>query len=126
MVRIARDCCSLLSKVGISATLVNARFIKPLDKNLLKEMALNHELIVTLEEGTLASGFGSAVLEFYQEQNLLDKVQLIRAGFPDEFIPAARREDLLKMYGLDSKSLFERLKKIAVNLPTGRQGNSEK
>jgi len=126
MVRIARDCCSLLSKVGISATLVNARFIKPLDKNLLKEMALNHELIVTLEEGTLASGFGSAVLEFYQEQNLLDKVQLIRAGFPDEFIPAARREDLLKMYGLDSKSLFERLKKIAVNLPAGRQGNSEK
>ena len=120
MVRTARDVLSLLSKAGIQATLVNARFIKPLDETLLKELALQHEVILTLEEGSLTSGFGTAVLEFYAEENLLDKVRLIRAGFPCEFIPAAKREDLFKMYGLDTKSLFERLKKI-IGKPACRQ-----
>lgn len=112
MVKGALECCSLLKTEGFQPTLVNARFIKPLDDQLLKEMALTHEIVITIEEANLACGFGAAVLEFYEACNLLDKIKLIRVGFPDQFIPAAKREDLLALYGLDPKSLQIRIKKV--------------
>jgi len=110
MVKTGVGCSALLSKEGISVQLINARFIKPLDKDLLKRLAQEHRTIITLEEGILSCGFGSAVLEFYEQKGLLDKVRLIRAGFGDEFIPSAKRDKLLNIYGLDSKSLTERIK----------------
>jgi len=112
MVKGALDCCLRLKSQGIHPTVVNARFIKPLDEKLLKEMALTHKTVITLEEGNLACGFGAAVLEFYQACDLLGKPKVIRMGFPDQFIPAAKREDLLRLYGLDANSLSERIKKL--------------
>ena len=109
MVKVGMECVSLLQREGMSACLVNARFIKPLDKELLRYLADNFKLIITLEEANANCGFGSAVLEFYEREALLDKTRVIRAGLPDEFIPAGKREDLLKMYGLDSAGLKERI-----------------
>jgi 1-deoxy-D-xylulose-5-phosphate synthase len=109
MVKTGLECVSLLGKEGISACLVNARFIKPLDEDLLKKIVQEHNIIITLEEGNLACGFGSAVLEFYEKEGLLDKVKLIRAGLPDEFIPSAKRDELLNIYGLDAVSLSNRI-----------------
>ncbi|MBU2103107.1 MAG: 1-deoxy-D-xylulose-5-phosphate synthase, partial [Candidatus Omnitrophica bacterium] len=111
MVKTALECASLLKEKGISARVVNARFIKPLDEELLKAIVSRFGMIVTLEEGNLNCGFGSAVLEFFDREGLADKIKLIRAGFPDEFIPNAKREDLLKMYGLDAASLSRRIVK---------------
>jgi 1-deoxy-D-xylulose-5-phosphate synthase len=112
MVKISLECLILLKQDGIYPFLVNARFIKPLDEELLRYLANNFKFIVTLEEGALHCGFGSAVMEFYEKEGLQDKVKLIRAGFPDEFIVAAKREQLLKMYGLDAYSLANRLKRV--------------
>ncbi|MDP8290022.1 MAG: 1-deoxy-D-xylulose-5-phosphate synthase [Candidatus Susulua stagnicola] len=111
MIKTSSECVSLLKKEGINATLINARFIKPLDKDLLKTLANKFNLIITVEEGSLDCGFGSAVLEFYSKENLLCKTRVIRAGFPDEFIPAGTREKLFDIYGLDASFLAKRIKK---------------
>jgi 1-deoxy-D-xylulose-5-phosphate synthase len=111
MVKTARACAGLLKETGITAQVINARFIKPLDEELLKNIASRFGTIVTLEEGNLNCGFGSAVLEFLDQEGLSEKIKLIRAGFPDEFIPNAKREDLLKMYGLDAGALARRITK---------------
>ena len=112
MVKTASECVSLLREDGLSASLVNARFVKPLDENLLKKLANKFNLIITVEEGVLDCGFGSAVLEFYEKENLFDKVRVIRAGFPDEFIPAGKREKLFDIYGLSASFLAKRIKKL--------------
>ena len=110
MVKVALECLSLLKDKSIS--LVNARFIKPLDEKLLDKLAQNFKTIIVLEEGSLSCGFGSAVLEYYESKELLDKVKLIRVGLPDEFIPSAKREKLFEIYGLDAVSLAEKIKKL--------------
>jgi len=112
MVKVACECVSSLSKEGINASLINARFIKPLDEDLLKSLAAEFNLIVTLEEGNLAGGFGSAVLEFYEKEGFLNKVKLIRGGFPDQFLPSAKRETLLDIYGLGASLLSKKIKNL--------------
>ncbi len=112
MVKTGLECTELLAKEGINASLVNARFIKPLDENLLRSLSSQFKLIITLEEGNLNCGFGSAVLEFYEKEDLIKDIKLIRAGFPDEFIPHASREELFKVYGLDADSITARIKKL--------------
>jgi 1-deoxy-D-xylulose-5-phosphate synthase len=111
MVRTAMEAVSLLEESGIDAGLVNARFIKPIDENLLEKLAKRYPLLVTVEEGVLAGGFGSAVMEFYEGRNMLDRVRLLRAGFPDRFLPLAGRDAILERYGLDPHSLAERVRR---------------
>lgn len=112
MVKPALECAALLKRDGLNAFLINARFIKPLDEELLKYVAGNFKFIVTLEEGSLNCGFGSGLMELYEKEGISDKTKLIRAGFPDEFLPAAKREKLLQMYGLDAHTLAGRIKKL--------------
>ena len=73
MCKAGLESLSLLKQEGIDACLVNARFIKPLDEKLLKYLAESFQLIVTVEENNLACGFGSAVLEFYEKEAMLEK-----------------------------------------------------
>lgn len=115
MVKNALDCASLLKEEGISTFLVNARFIKPLDEALLKYIGDNFKVIVTIEEGNLACGFGSAVAEFLGSVNISEKAKLICAGFPDEFITFAKREKLFEIYGLDGYSLSRRIRHVLTN-----------
>ncbi len=112
MVKTAGECAALLKEEGLSTFLVNARFIKPLDENLLKKLANKFNLIITVEDGALDCGFGSAILEFYEKENLLGKARIIRAGFPDQFIPAGKREKLFDIYGLNASFLAKRIKKL--------------
>ena len=69
-----------LSKDNVEATVVNARFVKPLDAPLLLALARTKRLIVTVEEAYLAGGFGSAVMELLEENGLQDKVRVVRMG----------------------------------------------
>ncbi len=112
MVKESIECFSLLKKEGIHIGLVNARFIKPLDSDLFIKLTDKYKVIITLEEGNLPCGFGSAVMEFYEKCSLLGKIKIINMGFPDEFIPAAKRDILLKLYKLDAYSLVERIRKL--------------
>ncbi|MCK4917694.1 MAG: 1-deoxy-D-xylulose-5-phosphate synthase [Candidatus Omnitrophica bacterium] len=112
MVKESIECVSSLKKEGINIGLVNARFVKPIDSDLFIKLIEKYKVIITLEEGNLPCGFGSAVMEFYAKNSLLDKVKLINMGLPDEFVPAAKRDILLKLYKLDAYSLVERIRKL--------------
>jgi len=109
MLKTSYECLSLLKDKGIDVSLVNARFIKPLDKELLLQVAKDHKIIISLEEGSLSCGFGSAISELYEGEGYLDKVKLVRVGFPDEFIPPAKRGELFSIYEMDSTSLAKRI-----------------
>ena len=118
MVKEALDCHNILKEQSICVGVVNARFIKPLDGDLLRDLSKQYKYIITLEDGNLSCGFGSAVLECFEKNNI--KANVIRAGFPDAFIPHAKLKDLFSMYGIDSKSLAQRIQiLIGQNISVG-------
>mgnify|MGYP003964118187 FL=1 len=100
----ARDVCEKLD-----FTLIDMRFVKPLDKVVLKKYLKNADLFVSLEDGSVAGGAGSAVLEFCSEENIDIRSKIF--GIPDRFIEHASREEMIAECGLDSSSLEERIKK---------------
>jgi len=94
-----------LKKKGIDLTVVDARFAKPLDENLIWQLATNHEVIITIEEGSIG-GFGSHVNFFLNEKKLLDENLKFRAMIlPDKFIDHNKPEEMYKDAGLDAKSI---------------------
>lgn len=99
-----------LSKEGIETTVVNARFVKPLDSGLLLALARTKRLIVTVEEAYLAGGFGAAVLELLEENGLQDKVRVVRMGVPDRIVTHGDPKLLLAKYGLDADGIYTRVK----------------
>ncbi len=101
-----------LSKQNISVEVVNARFIKPLDEEMLKDIQKRNIPIITVEESALQGGFGSAVLEFYNEQNLQANVK--RIGIPDIFIEHGEVNQLLQEINITTESIVE-LVKTSVN-----------
>jgi 1-deoxy-D-xylulose-5-phosphate synthase len=104
MVENAVEASHRLFESGIDCTVVNARFVKPLDEELLLELAKNHKTLITVEENILAGGFGSAVLEFLNQKQL-SGVKLTMLGIPDQFIPHGDTETLLQQCGLDVESI---------------------
>ena len=86
MVHPALEASSELEKEGIDATIINARFVKPLDSELILTLAQTNRLIVTVEEAYLAGGFGSAVMELLEENSMQDSVKVVRMGVPDRII----------------------------------------
>ena len=93
----------------INATVVNMRFIKPLDIKLIRDLGSSHKLLVTLEENTISGGAGSAVLEVISEYDL--KCQSLRIGIPDKFVEQGGQEQLRKKYGLDAISIIKSIEK---------------
>ena len=94
-----------LKKKGINITVVDARFAKPLDENLIWQLATDHDAIITIEEGSIG-GFGSHVTQFLSEKNLLDKDLKFRSMIlPDKFIDQGKPDLMYKIAGLDSKSI---------------------
>src|SRR5262249_23748020 len=89
-----------LRQEGLDLGVVNARFAKPLDKNTILRAVEELPLVVTVEEGTLEGGFGSAVLEAANAAGL-DTRNVVRLGIPDRFIEHAERGELLASLGLD-------------------------
>ena len=93
----------------INCSVINARFIKPLDANLILATARKVKFIVTVEEGILAGGFGSAVLELLSDNNIYD-VPVIRLGIKDKFIEQGTRQEILDECNLNSKSIVNAVK----------------
>jgi 1-deoxy-D-xylulose-5-phosphate synthase len=88
---------------SLDATLVNMRYVKPLDEELVASVAAQHGAIVTLEENVVAGGAGSAVLEFLQRTG--HRVPVLQLGVPDSFIEHGSRDDNLQAAGLDGPSI---------------------
>ncbi len=98
-----------LKKKGINITVIDSRFSKPLDENLIWQIATDHEGIITIEEGSIG-GFGSHVANFLQEKSLLDKGLKFRSMvLPDKFIDQDKPEMMYKIAGLDFQSIEEKV-----------------
>jgi 1-deoxy-D-xylulose-5-phosphate synthase len=88
---------------SINATVADMRFVKPLDEQLIGDLATSHQLIVTIEENTLAGGAGSAVNEFLLQSNYL--IPVLNLGLPDKFLEHGKVPDMLVAVGLDGSSV---------------------
>lgn len=91
----------------LGATVVNMRFIKPIDETMILEMAKTHDVIVTIEENVLAGGAGSAINEFLQAQKIL--MPVLNIALPDEFVEQGAREELLSDCGLDIQGILNNI-----------------
>jgi 1-deoxy-D-xylulose-5-phosphate synthase len=105
MVRPSLEAAERLEAEGTSAAVVNARFVKPLDAELILKMAKRTGRVVTVEEHALQGGFGSAVLECF-DGNRLTGVKTHRIGLPDRFIEHGTQSMLRQKYGLDADGIF--------------------
>jgi len=98
----------LLSEKAIESCVVNARFAKPIDESMLEDITSRVKRIVTIEEGVSSGGFGSAVLEFIERENIKG-VRVKRIALPDEFIEHGKREELLKKYHFTADDICENI-----------------
>ncbi len=99
----------------LDATLVNMRFVKPLDKAMIRELAQSHDLLVTLEDNAVMGGAGSAVNEYLHEAELT--IPVINLGLPDKYIEHAQREEQLVACGLDAASIVKRIRALNADEP---------
>ena len=109
MVQPAIDAAEKLAADGVKPTVVNARFVKPLDEELILSIANENKILVTVEEAYLAGGFGSAVMELLESRGLQDKLKVVRMGVPDEIVPHGDPKKLLAQYGLDADGISARV-----------------
>ncbi|QNM06926.1 1-deoxy-D-xylulose-5-phosphate synthase [Qiania dongpingensis] len=97
-----------LKESGISATLINVRFVKPMDKELLDDLAKTHGCLVTMEENVICGGYGEAVSSYIHERGYGAKV--LKAAVPDTFVEHGPVDILKRDLGLDADSIFQRIK----------------
>ena len=101
-----------LRKKGVNATIVDARFAKPLDESLIWQLATNHEVLITIEEGSIG-GFGAHVSNFLNDKNLLDSNLKLRSMIlPDKFIDQDKPENMYKSAGLDALSIENKVLEV--------------
>lgn len=105
-VKAALEAASQLHNRGIESTVVNARFIKPLDADLLCSLAADIKRVITVEENALQGGFGSAVLELFEEKGLTG-IQVRRLGVPDNFVEHGSQAYLRHKYGIDTEGIVK-------------------
>ena len=94
---------ALKAAENIDATVADMRFVKPLDESLIRQLAQNHDVIVTIEENAIAGGAGSGVVEFMMKEKLIKPV--LNLGLPDRFIHQGTQEELYEELGLDAKGI---------------------
>jgi 1-deoxy-D-xylulose-5-phosphate synthase len=111
-----------LEKDGVETTVVNARYVKPLDSELILALAQSKRLIVTVEEAYLAGGFGSAVMELLEANGMLDSVKIVRLGVPDRIVTHGDPKLLLAKYGLDADGIYNKVKETIDILEERRAG----
>lgn len=91
----------------LNASVIDMRFVKPLDEDMILSLCKDHELLVTLEENVIAGGAGAGVSEFLSRNGI--NTQTLHLGLPDEFVDHGKPEDLLAQCGLDAKGIEERI-----------------
>ena len=107
MVQVAVAAADILARDGVEASVINARFVKPLDRKLIVEEAESTGRIVTLEENVIAGGFGAGIMELLQSEGL-DDVRIRVLGLPDQFVTHGPRDRLLADCRLTADDVAER------------------
>ena len=102
---------SILRTQGKNPTLVDARFIKPLDENAYEELLKTHSIVVTLEDNTLVGGYGSAIAELMSDKGYTSH-KILRFGLPDDFVEHGDVNDLYKQLKIDGESVAQKLMEI--------------
>jgi 1-deoxy-D-xylulose-5-phosphate synthase len=110
-VKVALDTANRLAEHGISATVADARFVKPLDTELIAALAADHELLVTVEDNVVQGGFGSAVLEHLEDTHGpgTERARVIRVGLPDSYVTHGKPALLHEEVGLTGEAVCERV-----------------
>ncbi len=108
-VQVANQAAGLLAEHGITPTVADGRFAKPVDAELVARLCAEHELVVTVEENVLAGGFGAAVLEHAEDNLPSDRARILRIGLPDRYVTHGKPALLREEVGLDGPSVVERV-----------------
>jgi 1-deoxy-D-xylulose-5-phosphate synthase len=108
------DAVELLAKDGLSAALINSRFIKPLDITTIIDYARKTKKILTVEENVLLGGFGSAILEVLSDNNI-NNIKVIRLGIADHFVTHGNRGLMRQRYGLDTDGIYKSAKNLILD-----------
>jgi 1-deoxy-D-xylulose-5-phosphate synthase len=111
MVYPALEAAKILAEAGISLTVVNARFIKPLDRELILSLAADTGRLITIEENALQGGFGTAVLELLETEGVYDTA-VTRLGYPDRYIEQGEQPELRASHGLDLQGIATSIRRI--------------
>ena len=107
MVEKAEQVADLLEKQGVYASVINARFVKPLDEDLIVNLGRDAKLLVSLEENTIHGGFGSGVLEILSKNRIC--IPTLQIGAPDRFIPQGSPEEQLNEAELNVEQIYGRV-----------------
>lgn len=118
LVHPALHAADTLAAEGIDLTVVNARFVKPLDRDLIISLVSQTRLLITCEENVLQGGFGSAVLELLEQEGI-SGIRVVRLGYPDQFIEQGEQSELYARYGLDTEGLRMSFRKAVVQGSNG-------
>jgi 1-deoxy-D-xylulose-5-phosphate synthase len=108
MVKVGYEIISHLFKQGIKATLVNTRFVAPIDTEILEQLSRDHSMFVTLEENIRSGGYGQKVSDFLCEKHLKE-IDYVNISIPDVFVEQGSISELRKMYGLDAESIIKKI-----------------
>ena len=111
MVYPALEAAAELEKEGLSLAVVNARFANPLDREAILPFAKTGNAVITVEEGVLSGGFGSAVRELLDRERRFD-IRFLAIGLPSEVYPLGKADEIRKIYGLDSAGLAGRIRRF--------------
>jgi len=113
MMNYAAEAVENLALNGISCELINARFAKPLDYKMLDDLAGRFNKIITVEENSLAGGFGSSVLEYLQDISF--KGNVLRIGLPDKFVDHGTQQELHHLLNIDTDGIIQSIKKFCTD-----------
>jgi 1-deoxy-D-xylulose-5-phosphate synthase len=113
MVLAALEAADKLESDGLRCTVVNCRFLKPYDHDVLEEMVRSHPLVVTLEEGQVTNGFGAFMAREIDAIEQATPPRVAAIGLPDVFIEHGSRAELLAEVGLDVAGIVDRVRKVA-------------
>ncbi|GMQ57784.1 1-deoxy-D-xylulose-5-phosphate synthase [Vallitalea sediminicola] len=103
----AYNVSALLEEKDIKCSLINARFVKPIDKELIEEIARNHDYIFTIEENVISGGYGNNVVKYISDTQINTRVVCI--GIEDNFVQHGTRDELIKLCKLDEESIYNRI-----------------
>ena len=110
MVKQAIDSMDILKEKGIEPTIVNARFLKPIDESILRDIFNNHKYIVTIEDNIIIGGFGSRINKFLIDNNYDNKI--LNIALEEEFIPHGDINSLYEAYGLSAKCIAQKIENL--------------
>ena len=112
----AVEACKELNSEGIHPAHYDLRFVKPLDKNLLHEVFKRYKNIITIEDGCLQGGMGSAIIEFMADYQY--QANIVRLGIPDEFVEHGEQPELWALCNYDVNAIIAQVKKLAISRTT--------